>query len=598
MNTTARVSSDRPANLSPNSGDSRPFDITRLTGAPFHLDEAGVVWVEETLHGMRTEDKLRQLFCLVTYSDDQSALERIAGDIRPGGIMCRPMPLVACRRVVDILQSCSAIPLLIAANLEAGGSGALTDGTQLGRPMQLAAAPRGRAEWARRLGAVCGAEGAAAGINWAFAPVADIDTNWRNPITNTRTFGSDPGTVGEMAEAYIAEVQKHGLAAAVKHFPGDGQDERDQHIAPSVNSLSVEDWDRTYGQIYRRAIRAGVRSVMVGHILFPAWSRRMHPGIPDRDILPATVSYDIVTTLLRDRLGFDGLIVTDASTMAGLAVYLPRHVLVPAAIAAGCDMFLFTKDTEEDIGYMEKGFRDGIITPERLDMAVTRILALKASLGLHRAQAAGSFVPPEATARSVVACPDFRRWAAECAAESITLVKQEPGVLPLTPQKYPRVLFVPLDNRQDGTSVFQNDDSQNLRLQHALEAEGFSVTVFQAPAGFEGMMTPVREMTERYDLILYAASLATRSNQTVVRITWQNPMGVNVPVYTHTIPTVFISLDNPYHLIDVPLVRTYINCYAGNETVIRALMDKLTGRAPFVGVSPVDPFCGRWEAKL
>ena len=101
MNTTARVSSDRPANLSPNSGDSRPFDITRLTGAPFHLDEAGVVWVEETLHGMRTEDKLRQLFCLVTYSDDQSALERIAGDIRPGGIMCRPMPLAACRRVVD-----------------------------------------------------------------------------------------------------------------------------------------------------------------------------------------------------------------------------------------------------------------------------------------------------------------------------------------------------------------------------------------------------------------------------------------------------------------------------------------------------------------
>ena len=155
MNTTARVSSDRPANLSPNSGDSRPFDITRLTGAPFHLDEAGVVWVEETLHGMRTEDKLRQLFCLVAYSDDQSALERIAGDIRPGGIMCRPMPLAACRRVVDILQSCSAIPLLIAANLEAGGSGALTDGTQLGRPMQLAAAPRGRAEWARRLGAVC-----------------------------------------------------------------------------------------------------------------------------------------------------------------------------------------------------------------------------------------------------------------------------------------------------------------------------------------------------------------------------------------------------------------------------------------------------------
>lgn len=598
MNTTARISSDRPVRLQPESGNPHPFDITRLTGAPFHLDEAGVVWVEETLRSLSTSDKIRQLFCLVTYSDEEESLIRLAQEIRPGGIMCRPMPLSACRRAVDILQSASKIPLLIAANLESGGTGAVTDGTQLGRPLQLAAAPRGRTEWARRLGTVCGAEGAAGGINWAFAPVADIDANWRNPITNTRTFGSDPGVVGEMAEAYITEVQKQGLAASVKHFPGDGQDERDQHVAPSINSLSVEDWDRTYGEIYRRVIRAGVRSVMVGHILFPAWSRRMHPGIPDRDILPATVNYDIVTTLLRDRLGFDGLIVTDASTMAGLAAFLPRHILVPAAIAAGCDMFLFTKDTDEDIAFMEQGVSDGIITAERLDMAVMRILALKASLGLHRAQAERQFLPPEATARSIVGCAEHRRWAADCASESITLVKLEPGVLPLTPRKYPRVLFVPLDNPTEGASIMQNDDSQNQRLLHALKAEGFSVTEFQSPAGFEGMMTPVHDMTERYDLILYAASLATRSNQTVVRISWKNPMGINVPVLTHTIPTVFISLDNPYHLIDVPLVRTYINCYNGNDAVIRALMDKLTGRAPFVGISPIDPFCGRWEAKL
>lgn len=595
MSTAARISRERtPAP----GGESRPFDISRLTAAPFHLDEAGVVWVEETLRSMSTEDKIRQLFCLVTYSDEETALRQVAEEIRPGGIMCRPMPLDACRRAVGILQSASRIPLLIAANLEAGGSGTVTDGTQLGRPMQVAATPRGRAEWARRLGEVCGKEGGAAGVNWAFAPVADIDTNWRNPITNTRTFGSNPATVAELSEAYITEVQARGLAASIKHFPGDGQDERDQHIAPSINSLSVEDWERTYGDIYHRAIRAGVKTVMVGHILFPEWCRRMHPGIPDRDILPATVSYDVVTTLLRDRLGFEGLIVTDASTMAGLALFLPRRVLVPAAIAAGCDMFLFTKDTKEDISFMEQGFADGVITPERLDMAVLRILALKASLGLHLRQAEGSFLPPEASAQAVVGCREHRRLAETCARESITLVKQEPGVLPLSPQKYPRVLFVPLEDAPQGTSIFMGDESQNNRLCRALETEGFSVTVFTPPEGFEGMMTPVREMEESYDLILYAASLATRSNQTVVRITWKNPMGVNVPIYTHSIPTVFVSLDNPYHLIDVPLVRTYINCYAGDEAVIRALVDKLMGRAPFVGVSPIDPFCGRWETRL
>lgn len=597
MSTTARLSGERSPQPPP-SGSDRPFDITRLTEAPFRLDEAGVVWVEETLRGMSTQDKLRQLFCLVTYSDDEPSLRRLAEEIRPGGIMCRPMPLEACRRTVGLLQSASRIPLLIAANLEAGGTGAVADGTQLGRPMQIAATPRGRAEWARRLGEVCGKEGAAAGVNWAFAPVADLDANWRNPITNTRTFGSDASLVAELSEAYITELQSRGLAASIKHFPGDGQDERDQHIAPSINQLSVEDWDATYGEIYRRAIRAGVKTVMVGHILLPAWIRRMHPGIPDRDILPATLSYEVVTTLLRDRLGFEGLIVTDASTMAGLALYLPRRVLVPATIAAGCDMFLFTKDTAEDIAFMEQGYADGLITPERLDMAVTRILALKASLGLHRQQAEGSFLPSEATARATVGCEQHRRWAEDCARESITLVKQEPGVLPLSPQKYPRVLFVPLEDAPQGVSVFQNDDSQNQRLRRALEREGFSVTVFTPPAGFEGMMTPVRDMEERYDLILYAASLATRSNQTVVRITWQNPMGVNVPVWTHSIPTVFVSLDNPYHLIDVPLVRTYINCYAGSQPVVNALVDKLVGRSPFVGVSPVDPFCGRWETRL
>lgn len=593
MNDTPHIGGERASR-----GEDCPFDISRLTGAPFHLDEAGVVWVEETLAGMSTEDKLRQLFCLVTYSDEETALQRIAREVRPGGIMCRPMPLDHCRHAVETLQQASRIPLLVAANLEAGGTGAVTDGTQLGRPMQIAAIPHGRAEWAERLGTVCGREGASAGINWAFAPVADIDSNWRNPIINTRSFGANADTVAELSEAYIRAVQREGLAASIKHFPGDGQDERDQHIAPSINDLSVEDWDESYGQIYRRAIRAGVKTIMVGHILLPAWDRRMHPGIPDRDILPATVNYDIVTTLLRDRLGFDGLIVTDASTMAGLALYLPRRVLVPATIAAGCDMFLFTKDTEEDISFMEQGFADGVITPERLDMAVLRILALKASLGLHLPATAGTVLPPEATARAIVGCEEHRRWAEECAASSITLVKQEPGVLPLSPQKYPRVLFIPLEAPADTVSIFHRDDTQNQRLRRALELEGFSVTPFTPPAGFEGMMAPVRDMEEQYDLIIYAASLATRSNQTVVRITWQPPMGADLPVYAHSIPTIFISLDDPYHLIDVPLVRTYINCYAGDGSVIRALMDKLMGRAPFIGVSPIDPFCGRWEARL
>ncbi|MBQ7974926.1 MAG: glycoside hydrolase family 3 protein, partial [Clostridia bacterium] len=165
----------------------------------------------------------------------------------------------------------SKIPLLVAANLEAGGNGIVKEGTPFGKPMQVAATAD--VEFARRLGEVCGVEGSAVGANWSFAPIIDIDYNWRNPITNVRTFGSDVDTVRQMGAAYVKEIQKHGVAAAIKHFPGDGCDERDQHVSVSVNSLSCEEWDKSYGAVYSECIEAGAKTVMVGHILQPAYTR-------------------------------------------------------------------------------------------------------------------------------------------------------------------------------------------------------------------------------------------------------------------------------------------------------------------------------------
>ena len=148
-------------------------------------------------------------------------------------------------------------------------------------------------------------------------------------------------------------------------------------------------------------------------------------------------------------------------------------------------------------------------------------------------------------------------------------------------------MFYPLEMNKS-FSVFNNDDSVCERFLKKLRGEGFDVTVFKPAKGFEGMMSPVSEITEKYDLLIYAANLQTRSNQTVVRIEWQPPMGADVPVYCHSVPTVFVSFANPYHLLDVPQVRTYINCYCGNDAFIDALTEKLTGRSPFVGKSPVD----------
>jgi len=275
-----------------------------------------------------------------------------------------------------------------------------------------------------------------------------------------------------------------------------------------------------------------------------------------------------------------------------MTIPMPREKAVPLTIAVGCDMFLFTKNVDEDFAYMRKGIKDGVITPERLNEALIKILGLKAALGLHKKQAEGKLHPT-----GVV--PDKEehiRWSKECADDSITLVKEEKGVLPISPAKYKRVLVYPIES-EEGWAYGVRVGAVQLFID-SLKKEGFEVDVFEASQGFEGMMQPYSEVMEKYDLMLYIANLATRSNQTTIRIEWTMPFGANVPIYMESIPTIFVSIENPYHLLDVPRVKTFINTYASTDTILEALMDKLTGRSAFKGVSPVDAFCGMWDTRL
>lgn len=564
-----------------------------LSAKPFSLNSDDVLWVEATLASLTIEEKVAQLFCLTSYSADERELKHVARAVRPGGMMCRPAKAADVAKAVGILQENSRIPMLIAANLEKGGSGVALEGTTVGSQMQVAAT--GEVDMARKLGTVCGREGAALGVNWAFSPIIDIDYNFRNPITNTRTFGSDPELVRRFGVAYVEALQKEGLAASIKHFPGDGIDERDQHLVPTVNSMNCDRWDATYGAAYKACIDAGAMTVMVGHILQPAYSRRFTPGIEDRDILPATLSGELCTRLLREQLGFNGLIVTDASTMAGMSIPMPRCKAVPRTIAAGCDMFLFARCLEEDIGFMRQGILDGVITPGRLEEALKRILGLKAALGLHKKHQTGALIPGIAS-KTALCTDEHVTWARECADKAITLVKKENGVLPLDPKRYRRVLYYPIESEAGFAYTVRTGVADLFKKR--LINEGFEVDEFVPKPGVESRMESYATIADNYDLIVYLANMSTKSNQTVVRIEWQQPMGANLPTYVTTVPTVFISVENPYHLLDVPRVRTYINTYGSTDVVLDSLMDKLMGRSAFVGTSPVDPFCGMWDTRL
>ncbi len=571
-----------------------------LDRKPFNLSQQDMAWVQETLAGMDTVTKAGQLFCLVVTSPDPADMlhKLTETGIKPGGFMSRPFPGAMVQGLHRALQDSAEIPLLLAANLEKGGDGIASDGTAYGTQLQIAATDD--ETMAYRLGLIAGREGRAVGCNWAFAPVIDIDYNYNNPITNTRTYGSDPQRVLRMGRAYMKGIQECGLAVSIKHWPGDGVDGRDQHLVTSVNSLSTEAWDASFGMIYKGMIEDGAETVMVAHIMLPEYSRQLRPGIRDTEILPASLALELNCDLLREQLGFNGLIVSDATPMAGMTAAMPRARAVPALIAAGCDIFLFTMNLKQDFEFMLQGIRDGVITPERLDEAVTRILAFKASMKLHERKHAGTLVPHPG-ALSILNCAEHRAWAKECADKAVTLVKDTQQLLPLSPEKHKRVLVYVLGDT--GGYMDEGGGVSGIFISR-LEAQGFTVTKFDysqlagANMWASSLMTDPLGRLKDYDLVLYFASLKTASNQTIVRINWAQPMGVDVPKFVHEIPTLFVSVDNPYHLQDVPMVKTFINGYSSNEYVIEAVVDKLVGKSSFKGINPVDPFCGLWDARL
>ena len=557
-----------------------------LKGKPFYLDDEAVRWVADTLSSMDNEEKIGQLFIhmMIPFGEhvQEDSLEKMTKNWKLGGIMFRPGEKDIIRRTSEKLQKKSRIPMLIAANLDSGGDGIISEGTRVGAQMNMAAT--GDTDIAYLAGKVSAREGSAVGCNWTFAPVVDIDYNWRNPITNTRTFGSDPSVVKAMASAFLKGVaeQKH-MAGCIKHFPGDGVDERDQHLMTTVNDLSAERWMETYGEIYRSLIDEGVPTVMIGHIMQPAWQKKLNPALKDSELLPASLSAELLQGLLRQRLGFNGLIVTDASQMLGFTTAMPRRLAVPGCIEAGCDMFLFGKCIEEDMQYMRQGLAEGRLTQKRLDEAVTRILALKAHLGLHRQVL-------EYPQESVIGCEEHKKAARACAERSVTLVRDRDGLLPFTPERFRRILLIFLGGE---VGFISGSDVSGYVKQKFMEA-GFDVEIYD---GHDTMFDSFEDYRSKYDAVAYVANITTASNQTSVRISWKKPICADGPFFAADVPTIFISIANPYHYVDVPSVGTIINAYSASDDIIDALMEKLAGRSEFQGISPVSPYGDRWVAE-
>lgn len=417
---------------------------SRAEGAPVaavHLDRKGMRWAEKTLRKMSIEEKVGQMIMVwakVQFfnadNPDYLQLRDDMGKYHVGGfgvtvptdgpLLLKSEPLEAAA-LTNRLQKESKYPLIFAADFERGLSMRLNGGTAFPAAMAFGAADD--AKLAKDFGRITAEESRAIGIHWNWFPVADVNSNPANPIIDTRSFGEDPELVEKMVDAYIEGAHSAGMLTTVKHFPGHGDTDTDSHLALARVNGNMDRLNSVELVPFRGAIKSGVDSVMVGHLLVPA----IEPD-PNR---PASVSAKVITGLLKEQIGFHGLVVTDALDMAGLTKVFPgsEHDVAAAAsvaaVQAGNDMVIIPGDLDGAATGLLGAVKRGEISEKRIDESVLKILRVKASLGLNRSR----FVDLEKVENDV-AKPENQAIAQRAAEQGVTLVTDDGHVIPLPAQ--------------------------------------------------------------------------------------------------------------------------------------------------------------------
>lgn len=406
------------------------------------LDPEAVAWVEQTLSGMTVDEKVAQLvspsFLSTFLSTDTEEFERLARLARRGvgGFLVfggrEPVPSVllnatygsvtlghpyAAAATLNRLQRLSKILLLNSADFEFGVGMRMAGGTQFPRAMAFGAA--GDPRLAEQAGRIVAEESRALGIHVDFAPVADVNNNPRNPVINTRSFGEDPEKVGALAAAFVRGLNAGGMLATLKHFPGHGDTDVDTHLGLATIPHDRQRLDEVELPPFRLAIASGADAVMIAHVELPA--------IDGGEDVPATLSRPVITGLLREDLGFDGLVYTDSMSMAAITKLASAGDAAVRSIAAGADIVLHPPDDEAAIESLRAAVERGELTMARIDRSVRRLLTAKAQSGLHRART----VDLEAIAAKVGARA-HRAVAREVSERGVTLVKDDRQLVPLS----------------------------------------------------------------------------------------------------------------------------------------------------------------------
>ncbi len=584
-----------------------------VKAGPVQLTSDGNKWAEKTLKKMSLEEKIGQMIQIRAYADflnvESDEYRQVRDAIKKyhlgsiiltvrvsDGLLVRDLPYEAAA-VTNMLQKESKLPLLVAADFERGLSMRLNETPAF--PHAMAFGATYNPDFEEKFAEITAQESRAIGVHWNYFPVADVNINPKNPIINTRSFGEDPQQVAAMVAAYVEGSRKYGLLSTAKHFPGHGDTATDSHLGVATVSGDVARLDSVELPPFEKAVEAGVDSIMVAHVTIPALE-------PDTDKV-ATTSRKIVTDLLKDKLHFQGLIVTDALEMHGLTRLYPENGPNPSgraavdAVKAGNDMVLLPSDLDGAFTGLLQAVRNKEISQQQIDASVLKVLRAKASLGLYKARLVDMDKIPY-----IVSRPESIDFAQQVADAAVTLVRDGGQVLPL-----PAAARSVGTNAQSGSyrnpgttsqvvGVVITDDVRSeygrvFELELRRRARG--TKVYYVDSAIAAGISPeiVQAAKQAQKVVVAAYVVPTAAKQTIVNGQLTNTVGLNDAtgnlmqqlLDAAGSKMAVIAMGNPYLAMNFPNVATYICTYSNAPTSERTAVKLLFGEIQVKGKLPV-----------
>lgn len=524
--------------------------------------------IEKILNDMTVDEMVGQtLVPSVTNDMSIDEIEAMFKKMRPGSIFLGGMTPEQIKNYTDIANRYVKIPVIVSTDVEEGTETPIKGGETL--PCQMAIGASDDAELTERAERVTAQICRKAGIHWTFSPVVDLNLNFRNAECNVRAFSDSPEHVIKIATAHMRGFQKDGvMACSIKHFPGQGVDERNSHLTETVNSLSKSKWMKTYGKVYRSMIKAGAASVMVGHSSLPAFQTEKD----ETGYYPAVLSKSLMTDLLKGKLKFKGVIVSDAMCMVGVCSRVPVDQIAVRFIQAGGDMVLCSKP--QDYDYVLNAVKRGDIPLERLKDAVRRILIMKKNLHVF-----DNFFDKyewESDLEEKLSC-----LSQQIADKSIKIVRDFQNKIPAKLKKGDKILFLniiePFFNKPPKGDEFKP-------LQREFEKNGYVVGYYDNLDYQE-----IERIKDDYQMVMINCILSSRNHHgSTLRLGWSTAMTFWEGYALAHDNVIFTSFGDPYKIFDVPFMKTYINTFSHFKQSQIALAKVVMGQIEAQGKNPVE----------